>query len=230
MISEHPLVVGATVGVLARSIIAVAIASLLGGCSAVETRSAVSGADLPAGKYHAVAVFVENVNEEDRAIAEEVVVSDLHGAGVRAVSETALFRGTQLDRGAKAKIVQSEFDAVLYLTVVEKGVSEKRLENITHNGQTLFYRTQIPGGTFFDVGVGVGEQISQFWILKEDGSVYEPLFALKAKSDLQDTHTNITVWSAESIATGNPRGTTMRQLLEEVSKQMVSKMRADNTI
>jgi hypothetical protein len=212
------------------SLLFVACFLLVGCASAVsETRSIISAADLPATKYRSVVVFAENIDESERSAAEQFVVSALQGANISATSGKSLFEGRQLDEREKTKMIQDKFDAVLYVNVAEKGLTEQRVENVTHNGQYIVYRRSVPGLTF-TAAADVTEDTSKSWILKDDGSVYEPILALKLKSDLQDTRTSKLVWTAETITTGKPVATTMPQLFDQASKQMVAKMREDHAI
>lgn len=213
------------------------IVLLLGGCGTIvpgsthsETRSLV--ADLPAEHYRSIAVFVENFDEIDRLPAEQAIIGSLGSFGVRAVSGPALFEGRHLDDQSKAKLVQKDFDAVLYVSTGGKVASEQKMENLVYNGQDVIY---VAGG------IPWYPLKTQHYIIKADGSVYKPVIANKLKSDLQDTKTNIQVWSSETIVTGdadqygNPSGMTgtpvdYSTMLLDAAKQIAIKMREDHVI
>jgi len=196
---------------------------LLAGCAASETRSLVSRDDLPASKYKKIAVFIENLDAAERPVAEKIVVSALQNAGVSAASGAEIFggRGTSLSEKAKASIVQNEFDAVVYLTVVEKGIVEERIPNAFFDGQMVQYNFGF---------VTVGHNLTANYIIKPDGSVYQPMLALKTKVDMQDTKSAKEVWTSETISTGSAQITNMPTLFTQASDQIVTKMREDSAI
>lgn len=213
------------------------VALLLCGCGSIvpgsmhsETRSLV--ADLPAEKYQSIAVFVENFEEIDRMAAEQAIISSLESLGIRAVSGPTLFEGQHRDDQSKAKLVQKDFDAVLYVSTSEKGITEKKMENLIYNGQDVIY---VAGG------IPWYPLKKRHFIIKPDGSVYKPVIAAKLTSDLQDTKTNIRVWSSETIVMGdadqygNPGGMTgapvdYSTMLLVATKQIAAKMREDHVI
>lgn len=209
------------------------------GCATSETRTAVSAADVSAGKYRKIAVFLESgadapsetVNVQiwgpiiipvpapyrpyKKAEIEEAVLSTLISAGAEAVSSEQIFAGRELNAKDKALLVRKSFDAVLYVAVLVNGQREKQIEGASHNG----YLITIGGET---------RQIDEYdskYELKSDGTVWDRTPTLHVKSDLQDTKTNKQVWTAETIATG---GTLV--LLKQVSSQIAQKMRDDGII
>jgi hypothetical protein len=203
------------------------IALLLAACAQSETRSVVSADDLPASKYHNVAIFIENVDESQAATAAQMVISTFRNSGVNARSGSDAFEGrSKLTEVAKAKIIQSEFDAVLYLTVVQEGLTEELVPDAHSDGQVItFYKNLGIMGASFTTDIGV-----ENFIVKPDGSVYQPKLALQTKVDLQDTKTAKLVWTSETIASGPAKLTDMNTLFEQASRQIVEKMRADNAI
>jgi hypothetical protein len=202
---------------------AVMVAVLLLGCATSETRSAVSASDVPASKYKKIAVFIENLDEVERPAAEQIVSSTLHEMGIDAVSGPAIFDGRSpgLSEAAKASIVQSNFDAVLYLKVAEKGLSEERVENASSDGQTIVYNFGI---------LHLGHNWTDLYDVRPDGSVYQPIMVLKTNVDLQDTKTAKIVWQSETISSGHARLTNMNVLFGQAAKQIADKMRQDQAI
>jgi hypothetical protein len=199
------------------------VSSLLAGCAASETRSLVNKDDIPASKYKKVAIFIENLDEAERPAAEKIVVAALQNAGVNAASGPDIFkgRGTKLSEKAKASIVQKEFDAIIYLTVVEKGLVEELIPNAFFDGQMVQYNLGI---------MTVGHDLTDMYIIKSDGSVYQPMLALKTKVDMQDTKSAKPVWTSETISSGHAKTTNMPALFTQASNQIVAKMREDSTI
>jgi hypothetical protein len=198
------------------------ISLLLAGCASSETRSLVSKDDIPASKYKKLAVFIENLDDAERPAAEQIVCSTLQNAGVNAVSGPDVFKGRgKLSEKVKASIVQKEFDAVLYLTVIEKGAVEELVPNAFFDGQMIQYNMGI---------VTVGHNLTDMYVIHPDGSVYQPMLALKIKVDIQDTKSAKEVWSSETISSGNAKTTTMPALFTQASNQIVAKMREDSAI
>lgn len=213
---------------LLKSVFIVAFALLLAGCAASETSSLVSKDDIPAGKYKKIAVFIENLNESEQTAAEKIVVSTFQNSGVNATSGSAVFTGRgKLSEKAKAAIVQNEFDAVLYLKMVEKGVTEEVVSGASHNGGMIVFQKAIIPGFNASFATDIG---TDGYILKPDGSVYQPMLALKTKADLQDTKSAKQVWEAETIASVNAKFSSMESLFTQASNQIVEKMRADGAI
>jgi hypothetical protein len=209
-----------------------ALAVLLGGCAAAETRSIVDTASLPSKQYRSIAIFLENFDEADRPLAEAAIQNSFQTFSIRVASGVALFEGRQLDDPAKAKLIQKDFDAVLYVRTSEKGITEQRMENLVFNGEDVIY---VAGG------IPWYSLKTDHYIIKPDGSVYKPIIAAKLKSDLQDTKTNLQVWSSETIVTGdadkfgNPGGVSglpvdYSTMLVTASKQIVEKMHGDHII
>lgn len=214
---------------LRRPFFILGLALLLVRCTSAETRSLVSKEDIPETKYKKLVVFIENLDDSERSPAEQIVVSALQTAGVTAVSAPDFFKERgQLSEQQKSRLVQREFDAVLYFKVVEKGVFEEIVPDVTNNGGELVYAKQwIPGvfGTVFSTDVG-----ADLYDLKPDGSVYKKMFGLKAQVDLQDTKSAKEVWTSETVATGESHTTNMSLLFTQASNQIVSKMREDHAI
>jgi hypothetical protein len=198
------------------------IAVCVSGCASSETRSIVSKDDIPATKYKKVALFIENLDEPERSAAERTVVSTLQNAGVNAVGGPDVFKGRgALSEQAKANIVQKQFDAVLYLTVEQRGVIEELIPNAFFDGQVIQYNLGI---------VTVGHNITDLHVIKPDGSVYEQKLTLKTKVDLQDAKSAKTVWISETISSGPTKTTNMAALFSQAANQIVAKMREDSTI
>jgi hypothetical protein len=219
------------------------IAALVAGCASSETRSAVSTSDLPATKYQRVAVFVEYPNPvgptlspgvavANGAVAltisgpsgsatdaeiEQKIVAALKSVGIDSSTGLALFQGQKLSDQAKASIIQKNFDAVLYVTVLTNGMRERPEPGAYFDGRNVVYST----GVVVPIGQAQGAGIS----VKADGSVWGQVPTFQAKCDLQDTKTNKIVWSSETIATG---GTLV--LLSQASDQIVRQLRADGAI
>ncbi len=221
--------------VIARPYIFIIAGLLLVGCSSIETRSIVSGADIPASKYSRLALFVENLDETERLNAEQMILPVLKRAGVAAIIGPDIFKGraNKLSEKEKASLVQKEFDAVLYVSILDKGVVEELVPNAQHNGQTITFLNSQPLGLInfnSSLIIGVDQNTSKMYVLKQDGSVYQLMLALKTRADLQDTQTNKQVWTAETVASGKQTLTNMSQLFTQASQQIVEKMRADGAI
>jgi hypothetical protein len=150
--------------VLGRRAVIVFLGLLLTGCAVSETRSIVDKEHLPATRYQKVALFIEGVDEPERTAAEQIVLSTFQSAGLNTESALAFFakRG-QLSDQAKASIIQKQFDAVLYLKVVQKGIAEELVPNARSDGQYIVYKLGI---------VNFGAEIPEGLIIKPDGSVY----------------------------------------------------------
>lgn len=213
---------GRLVSALPKSFFVCSFALLLAACAASETRSLVSSGDIPASKYKKVAVFIENLEDSERPAAEQIVVTTLRNAGVNAVSGPDVFKKRgKLSEQIKASIVQKEFDAVLYLTVIEKGPVDEMVPNAFFDGQMINY----------DFGImAVGHNVTDMYTIGQDGRVYKPMLALKTKVDVQDTKSAKNVWTSETISSGHAKTTNMRTLFDQASKQIVAKMREDSAI
>lgn len=198
--------------------------ALLAGCASSETRSLVSAADLPASRYSRVAVFIENVDEPERAVAEQIVLSALNNAGVKAVSGHDFLRqqAPKLTEQQKARLAQKEFEALLYVTVVERGQGEQRVENAWFDGNMIQFNL---------LGIAtVGHNVTDGYIIKSDGSVYHPMLVLKTQSQLQDTKSAKVVWQGETISSGHANASNMNLLFTHASQQMIEKMRTDSAV
>ena len=189
---------------LGRRAVIVFLGLLLAGCAVSETRSIVDKEHLPATKYQKVALFIEGVDEPERTAAEQIVLSTFQSAGLNTESALAFFakRG-QLSDQAKASIIQKQFDAVLYLKVVQKGIAEELVPNARSDGQYIVYKLGI---------VNFGAEIPEGLIIKPDGSVYKPSLALHTTVDFQDTKTAQQVWTSETVSSGSPQLINMREL------------------
>ncbi|MBK3666265.1 hypothetical protein JJE66_34240 [Bradyrhizobium diazoefficiens] len=220
------------------------LAFVLTGCAESETRSVISS-ELPSAKYRRISVFIENSNPAQPRTApsvqtsaggaggflliipspnpsstdaeiEQKIVAALDAKGVKAGSGPAMFGGRSLTDQAKANIIQRNFDAVLYVTVLTNGYTEEQVAGASHNGQLIKFAGLSP------------EPITEYHddlILKPDGTVWHNVPTFQAKCDLQDTKTNKVVWSSETIATG---GTLV--VMSRAADQIVSKLRADGVI
>jgi hypothetical protein len=226
-------IVGVSMGAGARNLCLALFGLQLAGCAASETSSFVSANDIPVNKYHHIAVFVENVEGAEQSGAEQIIISNLTSAGVNADSGTTTInsKGKQLSEKQKALVIQNSFDAVLYVAVMEKGLVEELVPYAEHNGQVITFHVSVLSG-LLDLGttVPIDENTNARFVLKEDGSVYQRVFALKTKSDLQDTKTAKQVWTAETISSGNATVTNMNIVFVGASKQIVEKMQADHAI
>jgi hypothetical protein len=206
------------------------VAALLfvAGCATSETKSLVSRADLPASKYRNVAVFIENLEENEKRAAEDVVASSLQKAGINARSERVIFsgRGAISDQG-KASIIQREFDAALFLKVAQKGVIEELVPGAFHDGESISFNHNVGAVVSMNFTTNVG---TNMYVLKPDGSVYKPVLSLKTTVELQDAKTAKLVWTSETIASGDARVSNMGTLFQKAAEQTVEKLRADGAI
>jgi hypothetical protein len=220
-------------GVFARVMLLFAIAGLAA-CAAndpAETRSIVTAT--PSTKYRAIAVFIENSKANDRQAIEQSVIAALNHQGVDAKSSSEIFAamGTA-NKQEKADRLQKLFDAVLYVNVMQAGPTEERMENLFYDGQFIVFHTK--GFAWASYPSSMGD-----YIIKPDGSVFKPALGIQLRSDLQDTKTNLQVWSAETIVTGEiptrnsagPENSSgMHALFDKAVEQLVEKMRTDNAI
>lgn len=217
-----------------RQLLASLCACALAACSAIETRSIVSTEDLPTSKYRKIALFIENLDDAERPMAEQILISTLQNSGVNAVSGQQIFheRGN-LSEKAKASLVQKEFDAVLYVSVLEKGVSEHFLPNASHDGQRITFSNSL-NAVVMNFGAAFTYDVSavdpRTYSLKPDGTVYEQQLVLKTRADLQDTKSAKQVWTAETVASSKPPFVEMPQLFVQASKQIADKLRTDGAI
>lgn len=145
---------------------------------------------------------------------EQKVVSEIQQDGSSAVGATAFFDGRSLSDEEKARIVQQDFDAVLYVAV-ENGVTEEKVA-ASYDGQMVTFSTGV---------VSSVDELGDRYSLKPDGSVYYLQPTLKAKCDLQDTKTAKQVWSAETLTKGGSA-----VLVSSTAKQIAEKMHADGLI
>jgi hypothetical protein len=220
---------GQLMGRFLGRLFAVAIALLLVRCTAVETNSIASKEDIPEAKYRKFVVYIENLDDNERPQAEQIVISALQTAGLRAVSAPDYFKDRgKLNEQQKAQLVQNDFDAVLYLKVVEKGVFEEIVPDVTHQGDVLVYSKQLIPGIF---GASLATDIgTNLYDLKPDGSVYKQMFGLKTQVDLQDTKSAKNVWTSVTAASGEVHVTNISILFTQASNQIISKMREDHAI
>jgi hypothetical protein len=210
------------VGALGRYVIHAFIAFLVVGCAQSETRSVVNPADIPPSRYKKIVLFVENIEGRERAGAEQVVSKTFQDAGINTVPSSEVFGGTKLDANTQGqRIRKAGFDAALFLNVAQKGAFEERVENAYFDGEMI----QITMGF-----VTVGHNVTDFYLIKPDGSVYYPMLVLKAQSELQDVKSGKQVWAAETIASGHAQTTNMTMVFTQAAKQIVDKMRADQAI
>ena len=222
-------------GAFHRPSIVFGVFLLLAGCASSETRSVVSKEDLPGSRYQRLAVFIENLDEGESALAEQVVVSALQGAGIHAVDGPGLLRsrGTKLSEKDKARIVQKEFDAVLYLTVLDKGLAEELVPNAQHDGESITFSNSLFGAfglvnaTFV---TNITTPTNERFVLKDDGTVYARKLVLKTRADLQDTKSAKPIWSSETISSGDAGLSNMNLLFSQAAQQIIEKMRADGVI
>lgn len=207
----------------ARNLLIFLCAVVLTGCAASETRSVVSKDELPASKHRKVALFIEKLNQPESQATEQIVIAALQKAGGNAESGANIFaRRGMLTEQAKAKVVQKEFDAVIYLTVLEKGIFAEIVPNAWSDGQTITYSM---------LGLlEVSHNVTDLYVVRSDGTVYQQMLTLKMKVDLQDTKTAKQVWTSETVSSGNVRLTNMDVLFGEASQQITEKMKTDNAI
>jgi hypothetical protein len=217
------------VGVLRKCLLLFAIGVLLAGCAAsseiAETRSIISAT--PSTKYRTVAVFIENSEGEERQLIEQDVIAALSYGEIEAKSGAEAFAAMgEVNKQEKTNRIQKSFDAVLYVNVVQQGLTEERMENLLYDGQNFIFQTS--GFRWTSVPA------SNDYIVKPNGTVFKPTLAIKLRSDLQDTKTNAQVWSAETIVTSdgakNWNASDISPLFDKASKQLVEKMRTDSAI
>ena len=214
---------------------------ILSGCADSETRSIVSS-DLSGNRYRRIAVFVENSDPAKPRVSpsfhanngalvlfipaptgsstdaeiEQKIVAALGSAGVKASSGPGLFNEQTLDNKAKASILQKNFDAVLYVTVLTNGFIEEPVAGAYFDGQNVVFQTGV---------VTPLEQLTPRCSAKADASVWCGVPTFQAKCDMQDTKTNKVVWSSETIASGGSA-----VVLSRASDQIVAKMRSDGAV
>jgi hypothetical protein len=193
------------------------------GCASATTASTVSAGDLPAVKYRDIVVFVENVDTTERMAAEQLVVSALKHAGVRAAGSVELFGAPgQVGENEMAAIIRDQnFGAVLYITVRQKEIVDEPVPDVTWDGQ-MFHGSAGP--------LSWGYSASATYVVASDGSVVRPVMTLATEAELQDVASAKDTWRATTTASGNAKWVSMTSLFEEVSNQIVDKLRADNAI
>jgi hypothetical protein len=163
------------------------------------------------------------LNQPESQAAEQIVIATFQKAGVNAESGGDLFaRRGILTEQAKARVIQKEFDAVIYLTVLEKGIFEEIVPNAWSDGQTITYNV---------LGLlAVSHNVTDMYVIRPDGTVYQQMLTLKTKVDLQDTKSAKQVWSSETVSSGSARLTNMDALFGQASGQIIEKMKADAVI
>lgn len=218
------------------------MALVLASCASSETRSLVSKSDLPTTRYHKIVVFLEEPNptapstpasagfangqlvitlpsdgpSASRAEMEQKILAALTDSGIAAKSGSALFKGKRISAQEKARVVQKEFDAILYVTILANGMRERLVEGAFHDGRMISIHGEVKE---------IDVYVNNAYELKADGTVYERVPTLHIKAELQDTKTAKLVWASETIATG---GTLV--LADKAIKQIAEKMRADGAI
>lgn len=212
------------------------LAISLSACAAAssETKSTVSATDIPASRYQKLALFVEGLDDSERPAAEQIILGKLRENRLDATLGSDVFqRRGQLSERAKSRIIQTEFDGVMYVSVLDKRIVEELVPNADTDGQTIWLHS----GTYFGVvnafgtlGLPVNEATSKLYIVKGDGHVYKPELVLKTKVDIQDAKSAKLVWTAESSASGHPGSVNVAQLFTQVSDQIVERMREDHAI
>ena len=225
-----------------RIALIICAASLLAACASSETRSIVSKSDLPTTGYRKIAVFVKDLNPAEPSIEhvaipgspivlpilrnnqsasateiEQKLISALGNAGIDARAGPSLFKGQKVSEQEKARIVQKDFDATLYVDIVVNGKTEKRVEGAHHNGQYIWWGFGDPDP--------IDDSIQSTFDLRPDGSVWEGVQTFQTKSELWDMASAKKVWEAETIATG---GTLV--LARKAVDDVLKKMRADGAI
>lgn len=215
-----------------RRLHATLLSIVVSACASSETRSIVSKADIPPGKYKNIALQISNLDDGEQRIAEQIIISSLRDAGVSARSFTE-FLGKGRSPQQSVQQIQKQFDAVLYVAIVSKGITADPIPNARHNGEAITFSSgQFAGVMNFagSITIGVDEFTSKNFILNSDGSVSKPKLSLQTELKLQDTQSNNIVWTAETIAAGPPATTNMTALFDQAAHQIVEKMRDDSTI
>lgn len=202
----------------------VMVSAVLAACGSSETRSLVSTQDIPASKYRKVILFIENTTPQEQREAERVFVAALKQRGINSTGSAEFFAtNPKLSDAAKAALVRKHgFDAAMYVAVLEKNVVEERVPNTWHDGQMIH-------SSIFGL-ITVSHDIAGSYIPKQDGSVYQPLLALKLKAELQDVNSGKHVWVAETVATGPAAANNMSLLFTQASNQVADKLRTDQAI
>jgi hypothetical protein len=191
------------------------------GCAQSETRSVASSADIPASRYKKVVLFIENLDDRERPAAEAMISKTLTDAGVNVAASSEVF-DAKLDPNSQGqRIRKAGFDAALFVKVAQKGIFEEQIENAYFDGQMI----QMNMGL-----ITVGHNVTEFYSIRPDGSVYQPMLVLKTQSELQDVKSGKQVWAGETIASGHARTTNMSVVFAQAAKQIVEKMRADQAI
>ena len=197
------------------------IAMILAACSS-ETRSLVSSADIPVAKYNQVALFIEHIDSSLRTDAEEAAVSAFRNAGIQVVDGNRFLSEQSVStEKAKASVVQKQFDAVLYITILQSGKTEVQKQGAHFDGQAIRFQD--------NPLIAVCGEALQDYIIKPDGSVYRSLLALKTKAELQDTKSAKLVWTSETVGYDAFSNVTSR-LFRHAVDQIIEKMRSDKAI
>lgn len=212
-----------------------AIASILAtaACAAytppeVATQSVSSTSGTPAGRYRAVVVFVENVDQTVRLTAEEAIVSKLKRSGVRAQSSLELFNYSQsIDDVSKANIIQSNgFDAALFVYLVRADTLEKPAPGISQgnwNGVPVFCGNW-SGGQWCK-----SPELTEY-SLDSQGHVVTSTSTVVTQSTLEDVRTAQRVWAGETTATVNAKFGNAEGLYDLAARNVVAKLQQDRVI
>jgi len=212
--------------------------ALLLGCAAVtETQSVISSDDIPESKYKKIFVVVQNFEEADRSKAEDSLLHELRDIGITGISsDDAFVDGRNFTDIQKMKYIQENYEAVLYVRLVQIGVAEKQGDNASHNGEMVTFYGHFSGFNGFlethsVTSLGVESIIiKQNYILKPDGTVYEAGRAIQLNSEMQDTKTNKRVWVADTSSFVKRTDETTTSLFRNAAQDLVKKLKVDEAI
>jgi hypothetical protein len=215
-----------------RNILASVAALLLTGCVATNQAAVVSAADIPVSKYRQIAVFAENVSQQEQRAMEETLVQALASAGAKARSGSAIYgeHGVKLTSAAKGRLIKEQgIDAVLFVKLDRAG--ESQIANARFDGRSVLLPND--DGEYVPVGM-------TGYSVKADGSVYQASPMLSTTSQLQDVKSSKLVWASQ--ATTYPQysvaimgipvsgGQAADSLVLQAAKEIAEKMRADGAI
>jgi hypothetical protein len=214
------------------------LAALLLGCAAVtETRSVVSSGDIPEAKYNKIVIVVQNFGEDEHSKAEQALVHELRSAGIAGIStDDVLAKGKNFTDAQKTKLIQDNYEAVLYVRLIQSGTAERRLDDASHDGQMVTFHDHFAGFNGFleshsTTRLGVNHIIvKQNYILKPDGAVYEKGRAIQLNSELQDTKTNKRVWVGDTSAFIKNADESTASLFQDAAQNLIKKLQADKAI